>query len=266
MNAKTRKTFKPYVYQSRTAYEMKYKSIGFWFSTLGLIIGVGLISISIILMFIDMIGILKGHSGHYIGYTFGSCASSILFFGFSWIISGGFNFYLDELVERINMRDKNYQPLINTVRIELNYIVQLSNGYLFRQYQFINAKESGSDFIAIELPKGAKIVNEVNTSRENREILNNTCMFDKVDEQELLAIITPITKYHVEKAYREKIKEEEKFSENQSKLNASVTNNDIKNLPLFKSLKELENKTDQEIQQYNEDTKNILKENQKIIS
>ncbi|RIL23388.1 hypothetical protein BUY99_05210 [Staphylococcus gallinarum] len=213
-----------------------------------------------------MIGTLKGHSGQYIGYLFGVFFSSLLFFAFSWIISGGLGFYLEELVERINMRDKNYKPLICTARIDLNYLVQLSNGYLFRQYQFINAEESGSDFIVIELPKDAKIINEANTSRENIEILNNTCMFDKVDEQELLAIITPITKYHEEKAYREKIKEEEKFVENQSKLNANITNNDIKNLPLFKSLKELKNKTDQEIQQYNEDTKNMLKENQKIIS
>ena len=263
MNAKTRKTFKPYVYQSRTAYEMKYKSINFWFSTLGFVIGVGLLFITIILNLLDMIGILKGQ---YIGYFFGSCFVSILFIWFSWIISRGLSFYLEEIVERINMRDKNYQPLINTVRIELNYLVQLSNGYLFRQYQFINAEESGSDFIVIELPKDAKLINEVNTSRENREILNNTCMFNKVDERELLDIITPITKYHEEKAYREKVKEEENFVKSQSKINASITNNDIKNLPLFKSLKELENKTDEEIQQYNEDTKNNLKENQKIIS
>lgn len=263
MDSQNIKTFEPYLYKSRIKYEMRYKSIDFWFSTGGFILGFTLIIFPVILNLLALNGIIKGS---YISLAFVCSLFAFASILYSVIISGGFGEYVIEIVERINMRDKNYQPLVNTVRVELNYLVQLSNGQLFRQYQFINAGKSGANYIVVEVPKDAKIINEANTSKKDREILNNTCMFNRRDELELLSIITPITKYHEDKAYRDKIKEQEKFTKNQSKLNASITNKDINNLPLFKSLKELQNKTDQEVQQCNEDTKKILKENQKIIS
>lgn len=266
MDNQNKKTFKPYVYQSRSAYEMKYKSVDFWFSTIGLVIAAGLLFISIILVILDMIGTLKGHSGQYIGYLFGSFFSSLLFFAFSWIISGGLDFYSEELVERINMRDKNYQPLLNTVRVELNYLVQLGNGQLFRQYHFINAEESGSDYIVIKLPNDAKIITEANTKRKDRDTLNNTCMFNKVDELELLDIISPITKYHENIEYNNMIKQEEKFINEQSKINATITYDEIDNLPLFKTYKNLSNKAIEDVKGYDSEKQEHLKNLKKIIS
>lgn len=141
-----------------------------------------------------------------------------------------------------------------------------NDGKLFRLYQFINAEESDIKYIAIELPKKSKIITFDNTDQEERIRLKNMCMFQWLDEVKLSKIVTPIREYYRNKEMNAKIKKEENLIKNQSKINATITDDEIKNLPLFQTYKNLSKNAKEDVESYHSEKQEHLKNLKKIIS
>lgn len=179
--------------------------------------------------------------------------------------SSYFDFF-EELKERYRMRNKQYQPISFSAYMDLNDIVQLNDGKLFRLYQFINAEESDIKYIAIELPKKSKIITFDNTDQEERIRLKNMCMFQWLDEVKLSEIVTPIREYYRNKEISAKMKKEQNIIQNQSNINATITDDEINNLPLFQTYKNLSKKAKEEVECFNNEKQQHLKDIQKIIN
>ncbi|MCW0998338.1 hypothetical protein, partial [Streptococcus anginosus] len=72
--------------------------------------------------------------------------------------------------------------------------------------------------------------------------------------------------YYVDKYYRDQLEQKEAVMQRQSEINRRVTSEDINNLPLFKSMASLVNKTEQSVQQYQKEMTYHYKDNQAIIN
>lgn len=247
-------------YESRKEYEKRNKTI-----TFSVVMGLAILDIILSIFFI-IIG--KDVEGIFAGIVPLQMIMATIFaviFGFFSADEFDFDF-LEEIKERYRMRDKQYQPVSFIAELDLNDIVQLSNGKLFRQYQFINAEESNINNIAIELPKESKIITFDNTDKQERIRLKNMCMFQWLDEVKLSEIVTPIREYYRNKEMSEKIKKEENFIKKQSEINATITDDEIHDLPLFQTYKNLSKKAKEDVKGYNREKQEHLKNLKKIIS
>lgn len=250
-------------YGSRKEYEEKNKTITFYF-----IISLFILDIVFSTLFILM-GVVNGvNINNILGTIFGIGVLNTIIFS---IITGinQTSFYIDfleEFKERYRMRDKQYQPISFSAYMDLNDLVQLNDGKLFRLYQFINAEESDIKYIAIELPKKSKIITFDNTDQDERIRLKNMCMFQWLEEVELSKIVTPIREYYRNKEINAKMKKEENIIKNLSKINATITDDEINDLPLFQTYKNLSKKAKEDVKEYNSEKQEHLKNLKKIIS
>ncbi|OEK59114.1 hypothetical protein [Staphylococcus equorum] len=89
-------------------------------------------------------------------------------------------------------------------------------------------------------------------------------MFNQLSEYEMLDILVPIKQYYEKRERTAEINREEAYTNKQSEINRSITSEDINDLPLFKSLQAVANKTEQDIERYNREMKSNVKENQDI--
>lgn len=153
-----------------------------------------------------------------------------------------------KLIKRL-VRQKNYpyyQPYNEKLR-ELNHIIEMQDGKLFRRYHFINAEESDTKRIVTEIPYSAYEHKEdgnisVNVSKQAEDKANareQACIFERLSEVELANKVTPILEYHRKQKENQAINEKEAYINKQSKLNADITEKDMKQLPLFQSLEKI---------------------------
>jgi len=91
------------------------------------------------------------------------------------------------------------------------------------------------------------------------------CMFKRLSEMEMLDILMPIQQYYEDKQYRAELEHKEAEIKRQSEINSQVTSEDINNLPLFKSMQKLADKTAKDVDEYNKEMQSNLKENQNIV-
>lgn len=245
-------------YGSRKEYEKKNKTVTFCVVIILIILDM-ILSTLIIVVGKDIEDILYGLAGVQMLLTL------ILTFALVGREERYFDFF-EEIKERYRMRNKKYQPISFSAYMDLNDLVQLYDGKLFRLYQFINAEESDIKYIAIELPKKSKIITFDNTDQEERIRLKNMCMFQWLDEVKLSEIVTPIREYYRNKEINAKIKKEENLIKNQSKINATITDDEIKDLPLFQTYKNLSKKAKEDVESYHSEKQDHLKKLEKIIS
>lgn len=235
----------PFIYNSREDYIEQNKSFVFYILSF----------IAILLFGVTITGLFS----LIISFTL---ASLFLLFGFAlfmgFVPTGGMIELIDELVERVNMKNTNYQPLKENTK-ELNNIVKLENGKLFRVYQFIKPESSGRDYVCYEIPKNAYIL-------RNDELAEKSCLFSKLDDFKLGDILTPISKYYIDKEHRQKLKSDENYINKQSEINKNISKEEIDQLPLFNGLKYLQKDIKSEIDSYNKESEINLKQNQDIIS
>lgn len=252
------KRINAFEYTSRKEYEKNEKTITFCV-IISLIILDMILSTLIIVVGKDIESILNGLIGIQVLIVI------ILTIALAGVSERYFDFF-EEIKERYRMRDKKYQPISFSAYMDLNDLVQLYDGKLFRLYQFINAEESDIKYIAIELPKKSKIITFNNTDQEERIRLKNMCMFQWLDEVKLSEIVTPIREYYRNKEMNAKIKKEENLIKNQSKINATITDDEIKDLPLFQTYKNLSKKAKEDVESYHSEKQEHLKKLEKIIS
>src|SRR5699024_3364790 len=141
-------------------------------------------------------------------------------------------------------------PYTTLFRSELNGIVKTQNGELFRKYQFINAEQSGTNHITLQVPKN--IVFDTYTVK-GKPSVEKMCMFNRLSEMELSDILIPIKQYYEDKEYRAEMERKEAEIKRQSEINSRMTNEDINNLPLFKSMQAIADKTEQDINKYHKE-------------
>lgn len=235
----------PFIYNSREEYIEQNKSFDFYIFSFIAILSFGLIITGLFSLIISF-----------------SLATLFLLFGFAVFMgffpNGCMTELIDELVERVNMKNTNYQPLKENTK-ELNNIVKLENGKLFRVYQFIKPESSGRDYVCYEIPKNAYIL-------RNDELAEKSCLFSKLDDFKLGDILTPISKYYIDKEHRQKLKSDENYINKQSEINKNISKEEIDQLPLFNGLKYLQKDIKSEIDSYNKESEINLKQNQDIIS
>ncbi|MFI8542388.1 hypothetical protein ACIGCI_12415 [Staphylococcus capitis] len=235
----------PFIYNSREEYIEQNKSFDFYIFSFIAILSFGLIITGLFSLIISF-----------------SLATLFLLFGFGGFMgffpTGCMTELIDELVERVNMKNTNYQPLKENTK-ELNNIVKLENGKLFRVYQFIKQESSGRDYVCYEIPKNAYIL-------RNDELAEKSCLFSKLDDFKLGDILTPISKYYIDKEHRQKLKSDENYINKQSEINKNISKEEIDQLPLFNGLKYLQKDIKSEIDSYNKESEINLKQNQDIIS
>lgn len=256
------KRIEAFQYGSRKEYEEKKKTITFY-----VILSLVILDIVLSTLFILM-GVINGvNIDSILGTIFGVGVLNAIIFS---IITGinETSFYIDffeEFKERYRMRDKQYQPISFSAYMDLSDLVQLNDGKLFRLYQFINAEESDIKYIAIELPKKSKIITFDNTDQEERIRLKNMCMFQLLDEVKLSKIVTPIREYYRNKEISAKMKKEGNIINNLSKINATITDDEIHDLPLFQTYKNLSKKAKEDVKDYNCEKQEHLKDLERII-
>lgn len=235
----------PFIYNSREEYIEQNKSFDFYIFSFIAILSFGLIITGLFSLIISF-----------------SLATLFLLFGFGGFMvffpTGCMTELIDELVERVNMKNTNYQPLKENTK-ELNNIVKLENGKLFRVYQFIKPESSGRDYVCYEIPKNAYIL-------RNDELAEKSCLFSKLDDFKLGDILTPISKYYIDKEHRQKLKSDENYINKQSEINKNISKEEIDQLPLFNGLEYLQKDIKSEIDSYNKESEINLKQNQDIIS
>lgn len=245
-------TIYPFIYKSRNEYIKYNKSRGFYAATF--IFGT-LVLVTIINVILGIFGLIFNND--FKACLFIAAIIPVLSYYFLRILEVGgcveitiLDSYIEEIKERRKMWIPNYQPLYVDSK-ELNNIVKLEDGKLFRLYQFIKPELSGKDFISYNIPKNAKIVKE-------DKLAEKSCMFNSLDEFELANILTPIAEYHREKEYRHKLKEDESYVNTQSALNSDISNKDIENLPLFEGFRKIEKDLKSEVDNYDEENMNNL--------
>lgn len=92
------------------------------------------------------------------------------------------------------------------------------------------------------------------------------CMFQWLDEIKLSEIVTPIIEYYRNKEINAKMKKEQNLIQNQSNINATITDDEINDLPLFQTYKNLSKKAKEDVKEYNSEKQEHLKNLKKIIS
>lgn len=249
----------PYEYRTTADYKEKVMTSEFWFM-LSLPFT---ILITAILFFSTnvVIGVLS------LVFAMFS-AIGVLYFFLSALY--GVTDFIDEFrVRKKFKKHNNYMPLKKEAHKTLNDIVKLKNGRLYRRYQFINVEKSDVDYVLVELPDNVESVSKNISKYASDEEL---CMFDALSEDDMLDILLPIKEYHEDKLHQsqleqKRIEESEKQKEiyQQLEINRTVTKQDVRNLPLLKSLKSINNKAKRDISQYQEDIRENAKQNQSII-
>lgn len=182
----------------------------------------------------------------------------------------GFTDFIDELrIRKKFKKHDNYTPLEKEAHEALNDIVKLKDGRLYRRYHFINIEKSDADYVLVELPDNVESVSK-NISKYASD--EEMCMFDALSEADMLDILLPIKAYYEDKLHQsqleqKRIEENEKQKEiyQQLEINRTVTKQDVRNLPLLKSLKSINNKAKRDISEYQEDIRENAKQNQSII-
>lgn len=260
------KRIKGFKYKSRDDYEKSNKTI-----TFHVVICLAIFSMMFATLCIVM-GVLNGMEIEGIlGILF--CVGTLDAVIFSLILGfygnphfgNDFDFF-EELQERYRMRNKQYQPMLYSACSDLNDVIQLSDGKLFRSYQFINVEKSDINYIAVELPKNSKVISSDNTNQEERIRLKKMCMFTWLGELELIKILTPIRDYYRNKKVNAKIKKEQEFIKKQSEINATITDDEILDLPLYQTYKNLSKKAKEDVKCYNREKQEHLKNIKNIIS
>lgn len=259
INGVTRK-FYPFKDNSNDEFKENNKTFEFWiFITTVLCVCLGLISMGVLIFLKnDILAVLL------ISLIFLSFIGFLLLFIFLMAYGYGFFEFLRECkIRKFIKNNPEYIPLEYRVLDKLNSVVKMEGGEMYRQYQFINAEMSGVDYIVVELPSklvGTIPVNEYSSPREDE-----MCIFERLSEVEMSNILVPIKKHYEDLAYRKKLIKEEAYTKKQSEYNSRITNEDIQNLPLFKSLKAISDKNENEIECYRQELKTNLRENKEII-
>jgi len=256
----TFKTIIPFKYKSRQAYKRHETAGEFWvmIATIMLIISI------VTMMGLAILGLSKSSLFALIGtsispFIFFAILSCIIWLGVSEYRVGDF---IDECIVRYKMRKyPNYIPIEYSAITELNGIVKTQNGELFRKYQFINAEQSGTNHITLQVPKN--IVFDTYTVK-GKPSVEKMCMFNRLSEMELSDILIPIKQYYEDKEYRAEMERKEAEIKRQSEINSRMTNEDINNLPLFKSMQAIADKTEQDNNKYHKEMQSNLKDNQAI--
>lgn len=251
------KKIDPFVYSSRNDYIKKNKTVEYhlllW-GYIGLISMVAIGSLGFIFQNKSLIAIFI------LGVLFSSMAFVLEFVNYSDYYGGGLVVIcFKEFKERRKMKRPNYQPLNNDA-YKLNSIVKLENGKLFRLYQFIKPEESDRRYICYELPENAKVTIGYNDLKEN------SCMFKALNEYELADILTPINQYYIDKEYREKNRKREEYINKQSVINQDISDEEIKDLPLFKGFRQIESDVKKEIDGYRKENNYNIQKNQCILN
>lgn len=249
------KNIEPFKYNSRQEYEQKNKSGNFWFM-LGVITSVLIVCITVFLMYYTSSSNIVIQILTIVAFGL----SALCFLGeVLWLFIDEYSLldFMEECKKRYDMRKyRNYIPLEYQAWAELNSVIQLKNGEMYRKYQFINAEKSGVHHITLQLPKGDMI--ECSTNE-------NMCMFKRLSEVEMTDILIPIKQYHEDEQYRIEMERKEAEIKRQSKINSRITNEDINNLPLFKSMQAIADKTEQDINNYHKEMQSNLNDNQDIM-
>lgn len=255
------KEINPFKYNSKEAYKRDNTDVDFWLMIAFLIVVICIGAIFISLAFISpKDNLLALISVAILTFLF------FAFFGFiAWLRedSYGVGNFIDECKVRYKMwKYPNYIPIEYSVIKELNSIVKMQSGELFRKYQFINAEQSGTNYITLQLPNDVLAI--MYTVKDTPSV-ERMCMFNRLSEMELVDILIPIKQYYEDKQYREEMERKEAEIKAQSEANSRITTEDINNLPLFKSMQSLVDKTDEDIKRYYKETQTHMKDNQDIV-
>lgn len=257
----TFKKLRPFEYNSREAYK-RYNTAGEYWVMIALVISI--ISIISLIIFAilgaskyNTLAMIGGVIAPFIGLGVLMLA---LWLGVSEYSVGDF---IDECIVRYKMwKHSNYIPIEAKAMSELNSVVKMKNGELFRKYQFINAEKSGTNYITLQVPKN--IIFDTYTVKGTPSS-EKMCMFNRLSEMELMDILIPIKQYYEDKQYREEMERKETEIKAQSEANSRITTEDIHNLPLFKSMQSLADKTEEDVKKYHKETQSHLKDNQDIV-
>lgn len=255
------KEINPFKYDSRESYKRNSTNVEFWVIIAFLIVVMCISAIFILVAFI----LPKDNSLALISVAILSFLFFALFGFVAWLSleSYGVGVFIDECKARYKMwKYPNYIPIEYSVIKELNSIVKMQSGELFRKYQFINAEKSGMNYITLQVPKN--IIFDTYTVKGTPSA-EKMCMFNRLSEMELMDILIPIKQYYEDKQYREEMERKETEIKAQSEANSRITTEDIHNLPLFKSMQSLADKIEQDIRKYHEETQSHLKDNQDIV-
>lgn len=255
------KEINPFKYVSRESYKRNSTNVEFW-----LIIAFLIVVICISAIFILVAFILPKDNSLALISAFILTFLFFALFGFvAWLSveSYGVGYFIDECKERYKMRKyPNYIPIEYSAITELNSIVKMQSGELFRKYQFINAEKSGTNYITLQVPKNIIFDTYKVKGTPSAEKM---CMFNRLSEMELMDILIPIKQYYEDKQYREEMERKETEIKAQSEANSRIKTEDIHNLPLFKSMQSLADKTEEDIKKYHKETQSHLKDNQDIV-
>lgn len=156
-------------------------------------------------------------------------------------------------------RFKNFQKLKPEAMKELNEIVEEENGMLFRKYQYIVADKSTTTIMVLDIPHNAKIHAGKSVSK------SEACMFRELDEAGLCDIVTPISEYHRSIELNKKMEQQERYFEEQRKINNKINNEVIQNKPLFKSLSKIRSSIESDVEKYNEEQQGNVSQYSKIL-
>lgn len=248
-------------YNSRQEYEQSNKSSDFW-----VVLGIP----TTIIFLITTLGLgrnilLLNDVTMTLGVGLTMICTLLVIASVIWLISSLYDVddFMEECKERYKMwKYKKYHPIEASTLSKLNSVVQLKNGEMYRKYQFINAEKSDSKYITLQLPREDMTVWQTIKGRPTNE---NMCMFKKLSEVEMADILIPIQQYHEDNKYRAELERKEEEIKQQSEINSQVTSEDIKGLPLFKSMKTIADKTAQDVNKYNKEMQSNLKENKNIV-
>lgn len=255
------KEINPFKYNSKEAYKRDNTDVEFWVIIAFLIVVMCISAIFILVAFI----LPKNNSLALISVAILTFLFFALFIFVAWLSleSYGVGVFIDECKARYKMwKHSNYIPIEAKAMSELNSVVKMKNGELFRKYQFINAEKSGTNYITLQVPKN--IIFDTYTVKGTPSS-EKMCMFNRLSEMELMDILIPIKQYYEDKQYREEMERKEREIKAQSEANSRITTEDIHNLPLFKSMQSLADKTEEDVKKYHKETQSHLKDNQDIV-
>lgn len=255
------KNIKPFKYKSRQVYRNQETMGEFWVMIATIVLIISIATIMSLTFFVlpksSLFSLISVIISPIVLFAILSC---IIWLGVS---EYGMSYFIDECKERYKMRKyPNYIPIEYSAITELNSVVKMQSGELFRKYQFINAEKSGTNYITLQVPKNIIFDTYKVKGTPSAEKM---CMFNRLSEMELMDILIPIKQYYEDKQYREEMERKETEIKAQSEANSRIKTEDIHNLPLFKSMQSLADKTEEDIKKYHKETQSHLKDNQDIV-
>lgn len=228
----------PYEYNSVKEYKADNTSPKFWL--------VLIVPISFFILFTStyIITFIAEGAQLFYGVT-GIVLSSVMFYVTMHILENEYD-YVNDIIEEYRIRKalrkrKGHMPIKSDALKMLNGVVKMYDGKMYRAYQFINAEKSNKRHIAMQYPEYSIIINN-----------DDTCMFSKLNEKEIMAIVDTILNYHQDKAMQEEIERKERNFKKQSDINRTITQEDINNLPLHKSLESISDEIDDDFKRYSD--------------